>query len=143
VETIAHFTSAKRYDPKVDFILDIGGQDIKCFRIKNGAIDDIFLNEACSSGCGSFLQTFAGALGYAIEDFAELGLFADRPADLGSRCTVFMNSAVKQAQKEGASVPNISAGLSMSVVKNALYKVIRVGGREASVNISSCRAEPF
>ena len=110
----------------MDFIIDIGGQDIKCFQIKNGAIDNIFLNEACSSGCGSFLQTFAGALGYEMADFARLGLFADSPVDLGSRCTVFMNSSVKQAQKDGASIENISAGLSMSVVKNALYKVIRV-----------------
>jgi predicted CoA-substrate-specific enzyme activase len=128
VETIAHFTAAKKFDPAVDFIIDIGGQDIKCFRIKNGAIDDIFLNEACSSGCGSFLQTFAGALGLGVEDFAREGLFAERPVDLGSRCTVFMNSSVKQAQKEGASLRNISAGLSLSVVKNALYKVIRAGG---------------
>ena len=114
----------------MDFIIDIGGQDIKCFKIKNGVIDNIFLNEACSSGCGSFLQTFAGALGYTIEDFAQKGLFADKPVDLGSRCTVFMNSSVKQAQKDGASIENISAGLSISVVKNALYKVIRVGSVE-------------
>lgn len=126
VETIAHFTAAKKYDPDVDFIIDIGGQDIKCFKIRNGAIDNIFLNEACSSGCGSFLQTFAGALGYSIEDFAQKGIFASKPVDLGSRCTVFMNSSVKQAQKDGASIENISAGLSISVVKNALYKVIRV-----------------
>ncbi len=126
VETIAHFTAAKKFRPQVDFIIDIGGQDIKCFKIKNGAIDNIFLNEACSSGCGSFLQTFAGALGYEMQDFARCGLFADHPVDLGSRCTVFMNSSVKQAQKDGASIENISAGLSMSVVKNALYKVIRV-----------------
>lgn len=126
VETIAHFTAAKKFLPEVDFIIDIGGQDIKCFRIRNGAIDNIFLNEACSSGCGSFLQTFAGALGYSVIDFAKLGLFADRPVDLGSRCTVFMNSSVKQSQKDGASIENISAGLSTSVVKNALYKVIRV-----------------
>ena len=125
VETIAHFTAAKQFRPDVDFIIDIGGQDIKCFQIRNGAIDNIFLNEACSSGCGSFLQTFAGALGYGIAEFAGLGLFADRPVDLGSRCTVFMNSSVKQAQKDGATVQNISAGLSISVVKNALYKVIR------------------
>lgn len=131
VETMAHFTAAKKYDPHVDFILDIGGQDIKCFQIKNGAIDNIFLNEACSSGCGSFLQTFAGALGFSIEAFAKLGLFADRPVDLGSRCTVFMNSSVKQAQKEGATLANISAGLSISVVKNALYKVIRISGTHA------------
>ncbi len=126
VETIAHFTAARKFQPDVDFIIDIGGQDIKCFKIKNGAIDNIFLNEACSSGCGSFLQTFAGALGYEMADFARCGLFADSPVDLGSRCTVFMNSSVKQAQKDGASIENISAGLSMSVVKNALYKVIRV-----------------
>ena len=126
VETIAHFTAAKKFDPQVDFIIDIGGQDIKCFKIRNGTIDNIFLNEACSSGCGSFLQTFAGALGYSMSDFAKCGLFADSPVDLGSRCTVFMNSSVKQAQKDGASIENISAGLSMSVVKNALYKVIRV-----------------
>lgn len=125
VETVAHFTAAKKFQPDVDFIIDIGGQDIKCFQIHNNAIDNIFLNEACSSGCGSFLQTFAGALGYKIEDFAKLGLFANKPVDLGSRCTVFMNSSVKQAQKDGASIENISAGLSISVVKNALYKVIR------------------
>ena len=125
VETVAHFTAAKKFQPDVDFIIDIGGQDIKCFQIRNNAIDNIFLNEACSSGCGSFLQTFAGALGYPIDKFAKLGLFADRPVDLGSRCTVFMNSSVKQAQKDGATIENISAGLSISVVKNALYKVIR------------------
>lgn len=125
VETMAHYTAAKRFMPNVEFIIDIGGQDIKCFRIKNGTIDNIFLNEACSSGCGSFLQTFASALGYSIQDFAALGLKGDNPVDLGSRCTVFMNSSVKQAQKDGASIENISAGLSISVVKNALYKVIR------------------
>lgn len=127
VETIAHYTAAKRFLPQVDFIIDIGGQDIKCFKIHNNAIDNIFLNEACSSGCGSFLQTFAEALHYDIAEFSKLGLFADKPVDLGSRCTVFMNSSVKQAQKDGATVENISAGLSMSVVKNALYKVIRCG----------------
>lgn len=126
VETIAHFTAARAFDPDVDFIIDIGGQDIKCFKIRNGAIDNIFLNEACSSGCGSFLQSFAGALGYSSQEFAELGLFASAPVDLGSRCTVFMNSSVKQAQKDGADINCISAGLSISVVKNALYKVIRV-----------------
>ncbi|MCL2088031.1 MAG: acyl-CoA dehydratase activase-related protein [Oscillospiraceae bacterium] len=125
VETIAHFTAAKRFMPDVDFILDIGGQDIKCFKIKNGVIDNIFLNEACSSGCGSFLQTFAGALEKDIGEFAQLGLFAKNPVDLGSRCTVFMNSSIKQAQKDGAGLDDISAGLSVSVVKNALYKVIR------------------
>ena len=125
VETVAHFTAAKRFDPQVDFIIDIGGQDIKCFKVRNGAIDNIFLNEACSSGCGSFLQTFSGALGYSVAEFAALGLYAEWPVDLGSRCTVFMNSSVKQAQKDGAPVEAISAGLSISVVKNALYKVIR------------------
>ena len=126
VETMAHFTAAKFFKPDVDFILDIGGQDIKCFHIKNGAIDSIMLNEACSSGCGSFIETFAKALDYKIADFAKLGLFAKHPVDLGTRCTVFMNSSVKQAQKDGAGVDEISAGLSISVVKNALYKVIRI-----------------
>ncbi|MBQ2848342.1 MAG: 2-hydroxyacyl-CoA dehydratase [Clostridia bacterium] len=130
VETVAHFTAAKKFKPDVDFIIDIGGQDIKCFKIRNNAIDNIFLNEACSSGCGSFLQTFAAAWGYDIENFSKLGLFADRPVDLGSRCTVFMNSSVKQAQKDGATIENISAGLSISVVKNALYKVIRASSAD-------------
>jgi len=130
VETIAHFMAARAFDPDVDFILDIGGQDIKCFKIQNGAIDNIFLNEACSSGCGSFLQSFAGALGYTAQEFASLGLFAPTPVDLGSRCTVFMNSSVKQAQKDGADLTCISAGLSISVVKNALYKVIRIARPE-------------
>lgn len=125
VETVAHFTAAKSFMPEVEFVIDIGGQDIKCFKIHNGVIDNIFLNEACSSGCGSFLQTFANALGYSIEEFAKLGLLAEHPVDLGSRCTVFMNSSVKQAQKDGATIEDISAGLSLSVVKNALYKVIR------------------
>ncbi|MDR1629664.1 MAG: acyl-CoA dehydratase activase [Oscillospiraceae bacterium] len=125
VETIAHFTAAKKFNPAVDFIIDIGGQDIKCFQVHNGSIDNVFLNEACSSGCGSFLQTFAAAWGYDVAEFSKIALLADRPVDLGSRCTVFMNSSVKQAQKDGASVQNISAGLSVSVVKNALYKVIR------------------
>lgn len=128
VETMAHFTAAKKFKSDVDFIIDIGGQDIKCFKIRNGAIDNIFLNEACSSGCGSFLQTFAAAWGCSIDEFAKMGIFADRPVDLGSRCTVFMNSSVKQAQKDGAGIENISAGLSISVVKNALYKVIRASG---------------
>lgn len=125
VETIAHYTAARYFQPNVDFILDIGGQDIKCFRIKNGAIDSIMLNEACSSGCGSFLETFAKAMGMSIADFAKCGLFGTAPVNLGSRCTVFMNSSVKQSQKDGASVEDISAGLSISVVKNAIYKVIR------------------
>jgi predicted CoA-substrate-specific enzyme activase len=125
VETVAHFKAALHFNPNVDFIIDIGGQDIKCFKVKNHAIDSIMLNEACSSGCGSFIQTFAKAMGMDIETFARLGLFAKHPVELGSRCTVFMNSSVKQAQKEGASVEDISAGLSSSIVKNAIYKVIR------------------
>lgn len=125
VETVAHFTAAKSFLPDVEFVIDIGGQDIKCFKIHNGAIDNIFLNEACSSGCGSFLQTFANALHYSVEDFSHMGLLAKQPVNLGSRCTVFMNSSVKQAQKDGATIEDISAGLSISVVKNALYKVIR------------------
>lgn len=125
VETVAHFKAASYFCPDVDFIIDIGGQDIKCFRIKNRSIDSIMLNEACSSGCGSFIQTFAMALGYDISEFSQLGLFAQHPVDLGSRCTVFMNSSVKQAQKDGATVEDISAGLSMSIIKNAIYKVIR------------------
>ncbi len=130
VETAAHYTAAKHFLPDVDFIIDIGGQDMKCFRIENGAVSDIFLNEACSSGCGSFLQTFAEALGYMPSDFAKIALFAKHPVDLGSRCTVFMNSSVKQAQKDGASIADISAGLAISVVKNALYKVIRCSSGE-------------
>ena len=130
VETVAHFTAARHFLPNVDFIIDIGGQDMKCFKIEDGAISNIFLNEACSSGCGSFLQTFAQALGYDVKEFAQLGLFAERPVDLGSRCTVFMNSSVKQAQKDGATIENISAGLSMSVVRNAIYKVIRASSPE-------------
>ena len=125
VETMAHYTAAKFFDPNVDFILDIGGQDIKCFKIRNDSIDSIMLNEACSSGCGSFIETFAKSMGYTVEEFARQGLFSHAPVDLGTRCTVFMNSSVKQAQKDGASVQDISAGLSLSVVKNALYKVIR------------------
>ena len=126
VETVAHYTAARHFNPDVSFIIDIGGQDMKCFHIKDGAIDSILLNEACSSGCGSFIETFANSMGYPIEEFARLGLFAKAPVDLGTRCTVFMNSSVKQAQKDGAPVEDISAGLSISVVKNALYKVIRV-----------------
>ena len=130
VETMAHFTAAKYFNPKVDFILDIGGQDIKCFKIKGDAIDSIMLNEACSSGCGSFIETFARSMGYEVEAFAKLGLFAKMPVELGTRCTVFMNSSVKQAQKDGATVGDISAGLSRSVVKNAIYKVIRASSAE-------------
>lgn len=130
VETMAHLLAARHFNPKVDFVLDIGGQDIKCFKIRRGAIDDIILNEACSSGCGSFIETFAKSLGKEVEEFATLGLFAEHPVDLGSRCTVFMNSSVKQAQKEGAGIEEISAGLSISVVKNAIYKVIRASSAD-------------
>ena len=130
VETMAHYKAAAHFTPDVDFIIDIGGQDMKCFKIRNGAVDSIMLNEACSSGCGSFIETFAKALGYSIADFAKLGLFAQHPVNLGSRCTVFMNSSVKQAQKDGASVEDISAGLSISIVKNAIYKVIRAASAD-------------
>lgn len=126
VETIAHYKAAAHFCPDVDFILDIGGQDMKCSRLKDGHIEDILLNEACSSGCGSFLDTFAKSLKMSIHDFSQAALFAKDPIDLGSRCTVFMNSKVKQAQKEGATMADISAGLSYSVIKNALYKVIKV-----------------
>lgn len=126
IETVAHYTAAKEFEPDVDFILDIGGQDMKCLKIKDGAIYNIMLNEACSSGCGSFLETFAKSIGLSVEKFAQEGLFAKSPVDLGTRCTVFMNSKVKQAQKEGATIGDISAGLSYSVVKNALYKVIKL-----------------
>ena len=126
VETVAHFTAARAFMPNVDFIIDIGGQDIKCFKIRNKCIDNISLNEACSSGCGSFLENFANSLGMTAQEFAHEALFAKAPVDLGTRCTVFMNSNVKQAQKEGASVSDISAGLAYSVIKNALYKVIKL-----------------
>ncbi len=126
IETIAHYKAAEFFRPGVDFIIDIGGQDMKCMKIKNGVIDSIMLNEACSSGCGSFIQTFAESLGYSTEDFAQEAIKAENPVDLGTRCTVFMNSRVKQAQKEGATVGDISAGLSYSVVRNALYKVIKL-----------------
>lgn len=126
IETIAHYKAADTFLPGVDFILDIGGQDMKCLRIKNGVIDDILLNEACSSGCGSFLETFAKSLNMDIQSFAKAALESKSPVDLGSRCTVFMNSRVKQAQKEGATVNDISAGLSYSVIKNALQKVIKI-----------------
>ncbi len=130
VETLAHYTAAKKFNPKVDYILDIGGQDIKCFKIRDGHIDDIVLNEACSSGCGSFIETFANSLGYDSIEFARLGLQSKHPVDLGTRCTVFMNSGVKQAQKNGATVEDISAGLCRSVVRNALYKVIRARSKD-------------
>ncbi|MDR3120266.1 MAG: 2-hydroxyacyl-CoA dehydratase [Clostridiales bacterium] len=126
IETIAHYKAAQRFLPGVDFILDIGGQDMKCMKIKDGAIDSIMLNEACSSGCGSFLETFAESLQIPLGQFVDIALGSKTPVDLGSRCTVFMNSRVKQAQKEGASAGDISAGLSYSIVKNALYKVIKI-----------------
>ncbi len=126
VETVAHYYAAAFFNPKVDCILDIGGQDMKCIKIKNQTVDSVQLNEACSSGCGSFIETFAKSLNYSVEDFADAALFAEHPIDLGTRCTVFMNSKVKQAQKEGASVADISAGLAYSVIKNALFKVIKV-----------------
>lgn len=131
VETIAHYMAAKYFDPKVDFIIDIGGQDIKCFKIVDDNIDSLMLNEACSSGCGSFIETFATSLGYSISEFADLSLRAKRPVDLGSRCTVFMNSSVKQAQKNGATPEDIAAGLAISVVKNSIYKVIRATDPES------------
>lgn len=130
VETMAHYKGAKFFSPDVDFILDIGGQDMKCLKINDGVITSILLNEACSSGCGSFLETFAGSLGMKIQEFAELGMKAKNPSDLGTRCTVFMNSKVKQAQKDGADVGDISAGLSYSVVKNTLFKVIKMKNKE-------------
>ncbi len=126
VETVAHYHAAAFFEPEVDCILDIGGQDMKCIKIKNQTVDNVLLNEACSSGCGSFIETFAKSLNYEVEDFAKVALYAQNPIDLGTRCTVFMNSKVKQAQKEGATVADISAGLAYSVIKNALYKVIKI-----------------
>lgn len=131
VETIAHYRAAQYFKEDVGFILDIGGQDMKAIRIENGIIQEILLNEACSSGCGSFIETFAKSLGYSVKDFAALALQSKHPIDLGSRCTVFMNSKVKQAQKEGAKIEDISAGLSYSVIKNALYKVIKLRSKES------------
>lgn len=130
VETMAHYKGAQFFQPNVDFILDIGGQDMKCLKIQDGVITSILLNEACSSGCGSFLETFAHSLGMDILEFAKLGLESKSPADLGTRCTVFMNSKVKQAQKDGVEVGDISAGLSYSVVKNTLFKVIKIKNKE-------------
>ncbi|SFS05448.1 2-hydroxyacyl-CoA dehydratase [Anaeromicropila populeti] len=126
VETVAHYYAAAFFEPQVDCILDIGGQDMKCIKIKNSTVDSVQLNEACSSGCGSFIETFAKSLNFEVADFAQAALFAKNPIDLGSRCTVFMNSKVKQAQKEGATVEDISAGLAYSVIKNALFKVIKL-----------------
>ncbi len=130
VETIAHCTAASFFEPEVDSVLDIGGQDMKFIRLKNGSVDNILLNEACSSGCGSFIENFAQSLGYTAAEFAQEALFAEHPIDLGTRCTVFMNSNVKQAQKEGASVQDISAGLACSVIRNALYKVMKLSSPE-------------
>ena len=130
VETVSHFYAAAFFDPEVDCIIDIGGQDMKCIKIKNQTVDSVQLNEACSSGCGSFIETFAKSLNYSVQDFAKAALFAAHPIDLGTRCTVFMNSGVKQAQKNGACIEDISAGLCKSVVKNALYKVIRAKNKD-------------
>ncbi len=130
VETIAHCTAAAFFDKYVDCVLDIGGQDMKCIKIKNGVVENVVLNEACSSGCGSFIENFATSLGMTAQEFAKIAVRAESPIDLGTRCTVFMNSNVKQAQKEGASVADISAGLAYSVVKNALYKVIKLVNKE-------------
>ena len=126
VETIAHYRGAKAFSNKVSFILDIGGQDMKCIKIRDGVVQSVILNEACSSGCGSFIEMLSTSLGISVEDFSEKALLADKPVDLGTRCTVFMNSKVKEAQKEGAAIGDISAGLSYSVIKNALYKVIKL-----------------
>lgn len=130
IETMAHYRAAEEFLPGVEFILDIGGQDMKCMKIKDGAIYNIMLNEACSSGCGSFIETYARSVDLKVEDFAKAGLFSESPVDLGTRCTVFMNSMVKQAQKEGATINDIAAGLSYSVIKNALYKVIKLRNPE-------------
>ncbi len=144
VETVAHYYAAAFFEPDVDCILDIGGQDMKCIKIKNNTVDSVLLNEACSSGCGSFIETFAKSLNYEIADFAKVALFAENPVDLGSRCTVFMNSNVKQAQKEGAEVGDISAGLAYSVIKNALLKVIKLTDPKSTLEIKlSFRAVPF
>ena len=126
IETIAHYTAAKKFMPNVTSIVDIGGQDMKYIKLKNNSIDNIMLNEACSSGCGSFIETFAKSLGLTISEFVNSAISARNPVDLGSRCTVFMNSKIKQAQKEGYSVGDISAGLSYSVIKNAIQKVMKI-----------------
>lgn len=130
IETVAHLRGAQAFVSDVQFILDIGGQDMKCLNVKDGVITSIMLNEACSSGCGSFIESFANAMGFTVEEFAKEALFAKHPVDLGSRCTVFMNSRVKQAQKEGATVGDIAAGLSYSVIKNALFKVIKLRDKD-------------
>ena len=139
VETVSHYYAAAFFDPEVDCILDIGGQDMKCIKIKNQTVDSVQLNEACSSGCGSFIETFAKSLNYSVQDFAKAALYAQHPIDLGTRCTVFMNSKVKQAQKEGAEVSDISAGLAYSVIKNALSRCLM---RQSLADILWCRAVP-
>ncbi|MDO5108276.1 MAG: acyl-CoA dehydratase activase, partial [Coriobacteriaceae bacterium] len=126
IETVAHLRGAKAFVPDVNFILDIGGQDMKCLQVKDGVIEHIMLNEACSSGCGSFIASFADSMNMTVQEFAKVALTAEQPVDLGSRCTVFMNSRVKQAQKEGATIGDVAAGLSYSVIKNALFKVIKL-----------------
>ncbi|MCQ2279452.1 MAG: hypothetical protein MJZ49_01455 [Bacteroidales bacterium] len=126
VETMAHFSAAKQVEPKVSFVLDIGGQDMKAIFVENGSIRRMEINEACSSGCGSFIETFANMMGYPVAEFAQLSCFAPHPCDLGTRCTVFMNSKVKQAMQEGAAVDDIAAGFSYSVVKNCLFKVLKL-----------------
>lgn len=142
VETVAHYRAADQLLPGVEFILDIGGQDMKCLYVHDGVISSILLNEACSAGCGSFIEMFARSLNIPVTEFSQLALLAERPVDLGTRCTVFMNSKVKQAQKEGATVADISAGLSYSVIKNALYKVIKLKQLDALPQKSWCRAAP-
>lgn len=142
VETVSHYYAASFFEPDVDCILDIGGQDMKCIKIKNQTVDSVQLNEACSSGCGSFIETFAKSLNYSVEDFAQEALYAKNPIDLGTRCTVFMNSKVKQAQKEGAEVADISAGLAYSVIKNALFKVIKVSDASELGNHIVVQGEP-
>jgi predicted CoA-substrate-specific enzyme activase len=130
IETMAHYRAAASLMPDVSFILDIGGQDMKAIFVENGAVVRMELNEACSSGCGTFIQTFANNLGYSVEDFAQMACTADEPCDLGTRCTVFMNSKVKQVLREGATIADISAGLAYSVVKNCLYKVLKLRGND-------------
>ena len=135
VETISHYYAAAFFEPDVDCILDIGGQDMKCIKIKDGTVDSVQLNEACSSGCGSFIETFAKSLNYSVKDFARESIICQKSYRPWYRCTVFMNSNVKQAQKEGATVADISAGLAYSVIKNALFKVIKITNASALENM--------
>lgn len=143
IETVAHYKAADFFSEGVDFIIDIGGQDMKSMVIKNGTIDSIMLNEACSSGCGSFIETFAKSLDMTVQEFAEEAIWSEHPVDLGTRCTVFMNSKVKQAQREGASLSDISAGISYSVIKNALFKVIRLNNLESLGDKVVVQGAPF